>query len=356
MLINIVFYLVWNLIRGIQAIKRKSSTFPKPTLENRFPFQSSKMTEGDVLVSPRVFNFVDSNSGSLNSFYFEARKLCTSLQAIVDLQSGVVLTASKEILPDSSSWGINFLLANRLPSKAFPKKLIPTHDNREEVLKLASVGYYHFLIEDLPSLLHLLRLFPDKEVIIAENSPRYLLNVVSELGLSFSEVKPLVKVPKVIYLSHQPCTGWPHPGDLALLREQFAYLAKNDKSAGAKVYISRSRSSRSPKFEPKLESLLSRSNWQIVFAEDLDFREQVALMSSASIVMGAHGAGLANAVWMNPGTTLIEFRPESRPLCYERMAQILNLRYEKLLLKEQRGLQDSKIPIQLLEILEKLSR
>lgn len=54
--------------------------------------------------------------------------------------------------------------------------------------------------------------------------------------------------------------------------------------------------------------------FQNVRLEELDFLAQVRLFASAKMVVGQHGAGLANAVWMAPGGTVVEIsnRPDLR--------------------------------------------
>ena len=59
--------------------------------------------------------------------------------------------------------------------------------------------------------------------------------------------------------------------------------------------------------EPPLEFLNVR-------LEELDLATQIRLLASAKIIVGQHGAGLGNAVWMDPGGTVVEItnRPELR--------------------------------------------
>lgn len=354
MYLNLFFDLFWNFTRGVQSTIRRLHFPLSLSSKTKLSNLSFELANSETLVAHEVFEFRDNSTDSVKFFSFESRKVLTCNDAIVDLQSGIILDKSKGIIAESSPWSIEHLIANKLPSKAFPKRLIPKYSEEENVLKLASLGYYHFLIEELPSLLHLLGFFPERKVLIADKSPKYLFDIISELGLPHAVVKSLVNVPSVTYLSYQPSTGWPHPRDIAILRETFEHLFIGKNSAGNKLYISRNKSSRSPKFETELERVLTEKGWQIVFAEDLDFREQVALFSSASIVMGIHGAGLANAVWMSPATTLIELKPEDRPPCYEKMAQVLNLRYSNLPLKSHIEAQQGQIPFEIWKLLDVL--
>jgi len=52
--------------------------------------------------------------------------------------------------------------------------------------------------------------------------------------------------------------------------------------------------------------------FQNVQLEILSFEEQIRLFAQAAVVVGQHGAGLANALWMQPGSTVVELtnRPD----------------------------------------------
>lgn len=50
-----------------------------------------------------------------------------------------------------------------------------------------------------------------------------------------------------------------------------------------------------------------------VALEKLPFREQLQLFRNARLVIGQHGAGLANALWMEPGTQVVELTHEPKP-------------------------------------------
>lgn len=61
----------------------------------------------------------------------------------------------------------------------------------------------------------------------------------------------------------------------------------------------------------KLKSLLGSITrepfvFQNIQLEKMTFDEQVDCFSKAKVVIGQHGAGLANCIWMNPGSTVVE--------------------------------------------------
>ena len=56
--------------------------------------------------------------------------------------------------------------------------------------------------------------------------------------------------------------------------------------------------------------MLINLGFEIIYAEELKFSEQVDLFSEASFVVAPHGAGLTNICFMEKGTRLVEiFEP-----------------------------------------------
>ena len=55
------------------------------------------------------------------------------------------------------------------------------------------------------------------------------------------------------------------------------------------------------------------SGFQVVTPGELSLKEQIDLFSRAKVVVGCHGAGLTNIMWMRPGGILVEFMPA----CYD---------------------------------------
>lgn len=66
--------------------------------------------------------------------------------------------------------------------------------------------------------------------------------------------------------------------------------------------------------------------------EELPLERQVSLFRSARLVVGQHGAGLSNAVWMEPGATLVELRappPAIQGLHFQALSALRRLRYAR---------------------------
>ncbi|MCP9796222.1 glycosyltransferase family 61 protein [Cyanobium sp. Lug-B] len=75
------------------------------------------------------------------------------------------------------------------------------------------------------------------------------------------------------------------------------------------------------------------------------FSDQVRLASSANLLLGIHGASLANAVFSAPGTTLIELTPRNySPPYFSGLAKACQLNYARILGREP-GLLSPWVPI-----------
>ncbi len=65
-----------------------------------------------------------------------------------------------------------------------------------------------------------------------------------------------------------------------------------------------------------VQALLSQEGFETVSLEGMSPSDQILLFQSAEFVVGAHGAGLANLLFCEHGTKVIELMPsvEMRPL------------------------------------------
>jgi glycosyltransferase involved in cell wall biosynthesis len=65
----------------------------------------------------------------------------------------------------------------------------------------------------------------------------------------------------------------------------------------------------------QVQSFLAVHGFETIFLEGASMKEQILLFQSAEFVVGAHGAGLANLLFCEPATKVIEFMPsvEMRP-------------------------------------------
>jgi capsular polysaccharide biosynthesis protein len=98
-----------------------------------------------------------------------------------------------------------------------------------------------------------------------------------------------------------------------------------------KIYISRQKAKyRKVVNEEKLCKMLEEHGFEIICGENFSLAQQADIFSSAGTLLGLHGAGLANCIFMHPGSNVIEIRrKENGPhnVGYWHLADSLDQRY-----------------------------
>lgn len=100
-----------------------------------------------------------------------------------------------------------------------------------------------------------------------------------------------------------------------------------------KIYVTRKNTGkRGITNEEEVEELLQKYGFSTVSFEDYDLFEQALIMEQATHVIGLHGAGFANILYMNPGGSLFEFMAHPPTLKdhrtgFWRLSGVIGLRY-----------------------------
>lgn len=96
-----------------------------------------------------------------------------------------------------------------------------------------------------------------------------------------------------------------------------------------KIYVSRSKTKRRPmNNERKVEDLLAKKGFKVLFFEDYTFEEQIRFMKSARVVIAPHGAGLTNIVYCAPSTIIVELLCEYYlNCCFYKLSVVSKHRY-----------------------------
>ena len=170
-------------------------------------------------------------------------------------------------------------------------------------------NYYHFLIESLPKLIEVLKRYPQTQVLLPRRHPEFVSRFVEKLGLDYFLVdEGSWQVSGLFVVERDPYSP--------LVRKEIDFLLEKILKVGSeteqgdeklKLYISRVGSSRSLDFEEKLEKFLEARGFVVLRAEHLkDIYQNAEVFSNAKIVIGPHGAGLANIVFCSKATKVIE--------------------------------------------------
>ena len=89
--------------------------------------------------------------------------------------------------------------------------------------------------------------------------------------------------------------------------------------------------------EGALEAALKRLGFEVFDNGEHNVREQVRAFRDAAIIVSPHGAGLANIVYCDPGTPVVELIPEGYDqgvTSYRSLSDLFDLRYTQLFARE----------------------
>jgi hypothetical protein len=194
--------------------------------------------------------------------------------------------------------------------------------------------YYHFLIEEIPELIELLKSFPDKKIIMPDNQHNWVLQILDHFNLKYEivEKSQIVELRDSVVKRHSH--DKPSYGDLTTLRESVEVLALD--GSRRKILILRKNL---PRSDAKLNLILGeygRKHGYFLFdPEEYSFSEQVKVFQSASKILAIHGGALSNIVFCEPGTEVIEvFSHPYRTYFFRKMSKMLHLKYKELELYE----------------------
>ena len=234
--------------------------------------------------------------------------------------------SKQTLIRESSTWDAIYAINAHgyLPRKT---SALPKFEGISCIIPVAR-NYCHWLFDELPFTLSAKKLMMEKEYLIHGNVTNYQGSANEFLNIVTKNVEKWVKlettlIPKVRHLS-----GTPPIHILEELRHTFLGGIDQNSNTTERIYISRRNSARSLPEELAFEKNLEMEGIEILFLEDLNLFSQIAFFNKARVIIGPHGAGLANLVWANPGTKVFELMPDDfyNP-CYSYLASKLQIEY-----------------------------
>lgn len=190
-------------------------------------------------------------------------------------------------------------------------------------------SYGHWLTEIIPRLFLLKKELAGKKLVIHKNLFKFHFEILSKFNFKdivFIEDDELARCETIHFTSFpnyyinqtlsiysQNIKTTELNINYSLMREMTKWFKSNNpllknqqESKSDKIYISRGKARHMKVLnESELEDILIPRGFIKVFTEDLTFDEQVQLLNNASIVISSHGSGLANVIFMQPGTHMI---------------------------------------------------
>ena len=187
-------------------------------------------------------------------------------------------------------------------------------------------NYYHWLVEGLLSLDILSRAMgPDANLKIALPKSmdinalfdhRESLRAVGFDGGNVTEIAAdLIKVREAIWVDSDLVQTMPACYLKDFQQRISARYAGLRTPPNRRLLIARKGPTRKIHNLEQVQAVLSRYDFETVYLEGMSIADQILLFQSAEFIIGAHGAGLANLLFCEPGTKVIELLPsaEMRP-------------------------------------------
>ena len=185
----------------------------------------------------------------------------------------------------------------------------------------AGFNYGHFVLDALPSLLALeeAELTAGLPPIAPPLKPwqRQLIALLLGREDGVREIAaPAVRLDQAVYATSMDHFLHAPNALLTRVRERLAARAGPSPLRAERVYLSRRSHAHTMRIllnEVELERALAARGFAIVRAERLRPAEQIALCRQAKVVVGPTGAGMANALFAEPGSLVIDIQPQVFP-------------------------------------------
>lgn len=223
----------------------------------------------------------------------------------------------------------------RYPLKTFLKSkkiALPANVRYLLATDTESGGHFHWMTETMPRLLNLresagefVLLLPDTAYMREIAMAALRMAKISFADFVFMRPGEIYAARDLSYVSRVAPTGRMHDPLMKELNEIFSADAS---PATRRLYISRSRAKfRRVLNEDALTSMLVNNGFEVVYGEGLSLAEQIELFSAGRDLIGIHGAGLTNCLFMRPGANVVELRRREINVGYWFLADSLGHNY-----------------------------
>jgi hypothetical protein len=246
---------------------------------------------------------------------------------VIDLKAGHCFDAEYAVIQETSNWPVADLTKRTIPR---PLIIPRTYDLEVAAVPMPSNGFYHWFIEDLPSVIEILEADNSHKVLVYQNCQSYILDFLTSFEINYQKFPRFSKFRRLSVPIRKQNLGAPNLEDVLLLKNYF--LPKLQKqNTKQNVYISRLNSSRSPNFERELQIHLISKGWRVEYLEKLDLISQFNVFQNAKSIAGIHGAGLSGLVFADHGTPIIELYPIERDIkCFENLAYVTGHEFTRI--------------------------
>ncbi|WP_338007703.1 glycosyltransferase family 61 protein [Natronoglomus mannanivorans] len=192
-------------------------------------------------------------------------------------------------------------------------------------------NYFHWTVEGLLKLHWLERYVKQTNttptILVPENLSSWMRESLTLLGYDSEDCLAVGTARTQVNRLLVPSQPEPIIEHTRWLRNQMLDAVDSPRK-GARIYISRRNATkRQVVNEESVSNALQRLGFETYALEELSVEEQVELFSDAEVVVGPHGAGLANLVYADD-PLVVELFGRKRLNTYHRLATALGFEYE----------------------------
>ncbi len=291
-----------------------------------------------------AFCFASDKKNPVTDFYPSIRSLVTIVYYGTVFQKGKILT---ETYPFPFSTFRRHYISVEFVARQWARRVVSKRKAsiREGIwlIDLWSSNYFHWFTETLPRLVRNQKLAVSGMPVVLSRHCRnksyifqslHLFGVTNIVTLNRYEkvsVQELHILPPIVASGNVDSKTIRQVGEF--IREHFLTKSRKKKrERPERIFISR-KNARCRRIlnEENLIEILEKYDFKIVMMEDLPWEEQVKTMLHAKILIGAHGAGMANMLFMPEGSAVLEMLPRRLDgtinNCYYNLASALGMKY-----------------------------
>jgi len=239
----------------------------------------------------------------------------------------------------------NKIIFSNYIEKTFRKnnEVIILDDDKIYLLVHHWFNYYHWVTESLYRLFSNHQNTKDFTIVLPEKlkTNKFVqdsLSAFSDISAAYFPNESLIKFKALNFVTEKKYCDNYDPEVLKKINKFYTdYINHNDIKSpikNEKIFISRKNAERRNIINnEELSEILTNYNFEIVDFEDYSFFEQIAIMQQTRILIGTHGAGLTNMIFMKTGAKVMELsrevlsKKDHHSKVYWRMAGVLNHSY-----------------------------
>lgn len=251
----------------------------------------------------------DPRSQSFKGHFFNERDVYRLKNIIVEPRQGVMYSENGQLISESTYWTTSGFYES-YPWNPKPR-LIRKTIKVDELICLSSNAFGHWMIEDLGSFLYLIESFPNAKILVSKHHPKFVSDLIKLIDKEIIYSDGPVKVSSILMVTRQNDGGWMHDKDLEILKKFQEGLPIRSDSSYSRIYATRKNLRRSPQNEHQIEALFEEFSFKVLNLGNLDFIDEINIMTNVQILAGIHGSWWTNAIWMKNDTRVIDIVNEN---------------------------------------------